>query len=64
MILLYVLKHIHFNSLWERNATDKVNAKLLIENPIPFIRNFTHSLAQSFEYLTPFFEKTKQSVEI
>ncbi len=63
-VLLYTLR-VHFNSLWERNATDKVNEQLSGKNPIPFIKDFTHSLAQSFEYLTIFFGKDEQqSIEI
>lgn len=58
-VLLYTLR-VHFNSLWERNATDKVNEQLSGKNPISFIKNFTHSLAQSFEYLTIFFGKDEQ----
>ncbi|KIA98511.1 hypothetical protein OA88_20475 [Flavobacterium sp. JRM] len=63
-VLLYTLR-VHFNSLWENNATDKINKQLSDKNPIPFIKSFTHSLAQSFEYLTLFFGKDeKQSIEI
>lgn len=55
-VLVYTLR-IHFNSLWESNAIDKINELLSKDNPIQFIKSFTHSLAISFEYLTVFFGK-------
>lgn len=63
-VLVFTLR-VHFNSLWEANAIDKIN-KLLSENdPIPFIRSFTHSLAISFEHLTTFFGKDERdNIEI
>ncbi len=63
-VLLYTLR-VHFNSLWETDATDKINKLLAEKKPIQFIKNFTHSLAQSFEYLTIFFGKDeKESLEV
>ena len=53
-VLTYTLR-VHFNSLWESNAIDKINKLLSEENPIPFIKSFTQSLATSFEHLTTFF---------
>jgi len=53
-ILVYTLR-VHFNSLWETNAIDRINKLLSETNPIPFIRSFTQSLATSFEHLTTFF---------
>lgn len=53
-VLVYTLR-VHFNSLWETNAVDKINKLLSEENPIPFIKSFTQSLATSFEHLTTFF---------
>lgn len=53
-VLVYTLR-VHFNSLWETNAIDKINKLLSEENPIPFIKSFTQSLATSFEHLTTFF---------
>lgn len=53
-ILLYTLR-VHFNSLWEANALEKIDGKLSEENPIAFIKDFTHSLFISFEYLSTFF---------
>uniref|UniRef100_UPI0040486FEF DUF262 domain-containing protein n=1 Tax=Flavobacterium sp. TaxID=239 RepID=UPI0040486FEF len=53
-VLVYTLR-VHFNSLWETNAIDKINKLLSEENPIPFIKYFTQSLATSFEHLTTFF---------
>lgn len=63
-VLVYTLR-IHFNSLWESNAIDKINKLLSESNPIPFIKSFTNSLAVSFEYLTTFFGKDeRQNAEI
>ena len=53
-VLIYTLR-IHFNSLLETNAIDKISKLLSEANPIPFIKSFTQSLATSFEYLTTFF---------
>lgn len=53
-VLVYTLR-VHFNSLWETNAIDKINKLLSEANPIPFIKSFTQSLATSFEHLTTFF---------
>lgn len=53
-VLVYSLR-VHFNSLWETNAIDKINKLLSEPNPIPFIKSFTQSLATSFEHLTTFF---------
>lgn len=53
-ILLYTLR-VHFNSLWEDNSIERINKELLKENPLPFIKSFTQSLATSFEHLTTFF---------
>lgn len=53
-ILVYTLR-VHFNSLWETNAIDKINKLLSEGNPIHFIKSFTQSLATSFEHLTTFF---------
>lgn len=53
-VLLYTLR-VHFNSLRETNAIDKINKSLSEPNLIPFIKSFTHSLATSFEHLTTFF---------
>jgi len=63
-VLLYTLR-VHFNSLWETNAVDKINKLLSEENPIPFIKSFTQSLATSFEHLTTFFGKDeRENIEI
>jgi len=53
-VLVYTLR-VHFNSLRETNAIDKINKLLSEANPIPFIKSFTQSLATSFEHLTTFF---------
>ena len=59
-ILLYTMR-VYFNSLWESNAIDKINELLAKENPIPFIKEFTYSLALSFEHLTSFFTTDEKS---
>ncbi len=58
-VLVYTLR-VHFNSLWETNAIEKINKLLSDGNPIPFIKSFTHSLAISFEHLTTFFGKDER----
>ena len=63
-VLVYTLR-VHFNSLWESNAIDKINKLLSETNPIPFIKSFTNSLAVSFEHLTTFFGKDeRENIEI
>lgn len=63
-VLVYTLR-VHFNSLWETNAIDKINKLLSEANPIPFIKSFTQSLAISFEHLTTFFNKDeRENLEI
>ena len=63
-VLVYTLR-VHFNSLWETNAIDKINKLLSESNPIPFIKSFTLSLAISFEHLSIFFgEDEKENNEI
>lgn len=53
-VLVYTLR-VHFNSLWETNAVDKINKLLSEPDSITFIKLFTQSLAESFAYLTVFF---------
>lgn len=60
-VLVYTLR-VHFNSLWETNAIDKINKLLSEENPIPFIKFFTQSLATSFEHLTTFFGADEREI--
>lgn len=63
-VLVYTLR-VHFNSLWESNAIDKINKLLSEGNPIPFIKSFTNSIALSFEHLTTFFGKDeRENIEI
>lgn len=63
-VLGYTLR-VHFNSLWETNTIEKINKLLAEENPIPFIKSFTQSLATSFEHLTIFFGKDeRENIEI
>ncbi len=58
-VLVYTLR-VHFNSLWESNAIEKINKLLLEGNSISFIKLFTQSLAVSFEHLTTFFGKDER----
>jgi Protein of unknown function DUF262/Protein of unknown function (DUF1524) len=58
-ILLYTLK-VYFNSLWKTNILDEIERKLLEENSINFIKDFTRSLCTSFEYLSAFFGKDER----
>lgn len=63
-VLVYTLR-VHFNSLWESSAIEKINKLLSENNPIPFIKSFTNSLAVSFEHLTTFFGKDeRENIEI
>ena len=59
-VLIYTLR-VHFNSLWETNAIDRID-KILSEpnHPIPFITKFTQDLATSFEHLRTFFGKDER----
>ncbi|KAA3436729.1 DUF262 domain-containing protein [Rufibacter hautae] len=58
-VLLFTLR-VYFNSLSEANATDKIEGILSKGDPIPFIKEFTRSLAVSFEHLTTFFSKDER----
>jgi Protein of unknown function DUF262/Protein of unknown function (DUF1524) len=58
-VLLYTLK-VHFNSLWEANALDKIDKNLSDEKSINFIKDFTRSLSISFEHLATFFGKDER----
>jgi len=63
-VLVYTLR-VFFNSLWESNAIEKINKLLSEDNPIPFIKSFTQSLAVSFEHLSTFFGKDeRENIEI
>lgn len=63
-VLVYTLR-VHFNSLWETNAVERINKLISEANPISFIKSFTQSLALSFEYLQIFFGKDEaENLEI
>lgn len=63
-ILTYTLR-VHFNSLWENNALNKINECLEKDNRISFIQEFTHSLTASFDHLKQFFNKDeKENIKI
>lgn len=53
-VLVYTLR-VYFNSLWESNTLDKINKKLSEDKDTAFIKEFSHSLKCSFEYLKIFF---------
>lgn len=63
-VLVYTLR-VHFNSLWETGAIDRINRLLAEGDPIPFIKSFTRSLATSFKHLATFFgEDERENIEI
>ena len=62
-VLVYTLR-VHFNSLWESNAIEKINKLLSEENSIAFIESFIQSLSTSFKHLTTFFGQDKSEEEI
>jgi len=53
-VLLYTLR-VYYNSLWESNSVDKINEQLNGKSPIPFIREFSQYLEDSFNALMLFF---------
>jgi len=60
-VLGYTMK-VHFNSLREANAIEKINKLLSENNSISFIKLFTKSLADSFEYLNTFFGRDQRDI--
>jgi len=59
-VLLYTLR-VHFNSLWEGNALGRISKRLSEAEPLTFVKDFTHSLSETFEYLTEFFIRDEQA---
>ena len=59
-VLQYTLR-VHFNSLWESGALDRIEKMLAAEAPLEFVKDFTCSLAISFEHLLVFFGDDEQS---
>lgn len=57
-VLTYTLR-IFFNSLWETNATQRVDEELEKDTRIDFIRDFTRKLAACFEQITAFFNRER-----
>lgn len=53
-VLLYTLR-VYFNSLWETNSIDRINEQLNEKKPIPFVREFSQYLEDSFNALMVFF---------
>ena len=63
-VLVYTLR-VHFNSLWETDAIEKINNLLAKEDRIFFIKSFTKSLEISFKNLKKFFrEDEKENIAI
>ena len=62
-VLTHTLK-IYFNSLWENNAVDKVNAELCKPSRLDFIKKFTLELERSFNNLSRLNEDSKERVFI
>lgn len=63
-VLVYTLR-VHFNSLLESSAIERINKLLSEKSSISFIKSFTRSLAVSFEHLTTFFGKDeRENIEI
>jgi uncharacterized protein with ParB-like and HNH nuclease domain len=58
-ILLYTLR-VYFNSLWESNSVDRINKKLTDSDATGFIKDFTRSLAVSFEHLKLFYGRDER----
>lgn len=59
-VLQYTLR-VHFNSLWESGALDRIEKMLTADLPLEFVKEFTHSLAISFEHLSVFFGNDERS---
>ncbi|WP_244142265.1 DUF262 domain-containing protein [Pseudomonas gozinkensis] len=58
-VLQFTLR-VHFNSLWESGALDRVEKMLAGPSPLDFVQAFTDSLAISFEHLSVFFGEDEQ----
>ncbi|KJK08058.1 DUF262 domain-containing protein [Pseudomonas tussilaginis] len=59
-VLQYTLR-VHFNTLWESGALDRIEKMLAAESPLEFVKDFTNSLAISFEHLSVFFGDDERS---
>lgn len=59
-VLQYTLR-VHFNSLWESGSLDRIEEVLAAELPLEFVKEFTSSLAISFEHLSVFFGDDERS---
>ena len=70
-VLRYVLR-VYFNSLWESNSLERINKKLEDsskilsdeDNCIQFICGFSDMLADSFKYLSSFYQDESNSLAI
>lgn len=61
-VLTYTLR-VFYNSLWESNAIQRVDAELKNDTRIDFIQNFTIKLAACFEQITSFFHQEQEVIE-
>lgn len=59
-VLIYTLR-FHFNSLWEKNAVDRISKELSAQDPLAFIQKFSLDLEKSFAYLTRFFGEDQRN---
>lgn len=64
-VLIHTLR-VHFNSLWESNAMERISKLLSTPDSISFIKEFTQSLERSFDHLKKFFkgDEERESLEI
>lgn len=62
-VLTHTLR-VYFNSLWESNATERINSELGKPSCIDFILNFTLALERSFNNLSRLNDDCKDDVNI
>ena len=62
-VLTITLK-VHFNSLWEDNSIEKINAELAKPTQLDFIREFSLALEKSFERLSRLNNDREKDVNI
>lgn len=62
-VLLYTLK-IYFNSLWEKEAQERIAKELSKDSAIKFIKEFTYYLSRNFENLSIFFNVDEKQHKI
>ncbi len=62
-VLTHTLK-IYFNSLWESNTIERINAEITKPDRLDFIKNFTIELERSFNNISRLNKDRKESVFI